>query len=198
MDIISLKKAFDSSIYNKEAYVIRGLFNHTPSWDPFIEALNYNYSNVKDEFIWNDKLIKKDGYSTNILIYNELDPVVFNVPPKIFPEIYKMFMMFSEVLGEELSVKAIMNFVGSESSYWIHKDNHHVISWNCIGKIEWRIYKDLEDSELNSLELPNRHYESYVLNPGDVLFCPKGVAHQVVSSEPRASLIFQGSKESLI
>jgi quercetin dioxygenase-like cupin family protein len=33
-------------------------------------------------------------------------------------------------------------------------------------------------------------YESYILNPGDILFVPSGIVHQVVITEPRASILF--------
>ena len=33
-------------------------------------------------------------------------------------------------------------------------------------------------------------YESYILNPGDILFVPGGIVHQVVVTEPRASILF--------
>ena len=57
--------------------------------------------------------------------------------------------------------------------------------------MEWRVYPDLElDLNQPPPTKVNSDYVSYFLNPGDLLFSPKGIIHQVVIPEPRASIIY--------
>ena len=41
---------------------------------------------------------------------------------------------------KNISAKMVLNFVGNESVYDIHKDIQYVISFQCIGNIEYRIF----------------------------------------------------------
>ena len=59
-----------------------------------------------------------------------------------------------------------------------HNDPWISVVWTCIGKIEWRIYKELYDEQ----------YDSYITEPGDILIIPKGVLHSVIPLEPRMSI----------
>jgi hypothetical protein len=47
--------------------------------------------------------------------------------------------------------------------------------------LNWEFFNSKSDVE---------PYSSIILDPGDVLYVPKGVYHKVVSDGPRASLIF--------
>jgi hypothetical protein len=91
-------------------------------------------------------------------------------------------------------IKAILNLVGGESEYWAHVDDHEVVSWHCQGTMEWRIYPNLKDENIDQIKVKDEPYESYILEPGDVIYVPTGMGHQVVVSEPRASLILQANQ----
>jgi ribosomal protein L16 Arg81 hydroxylase len=60
--------------------------------------------------------------------------------------------------------------------------------------MEWRIYPNLKDENIDQIKVKDEPYESYILEPGDVIYVPTGMGHQVVVSEPRASLILQANQ----
>lgn len=180
----------------------KGLLLDTPGWSDFIELMHYKFNNPSG-YPWDDQLMSHllpngERKATDILIYNKMDPVIFkaveytgdtfvNNDIKKAQPLIDYFMP----LYKNFQIKALINFVGNESKYWAHKDDHDVISWHCIGQMEWRIYPHLPDEHVDQVEVMNMPYETYLLDPGDVLFCPRGIGHQVFMPEPRASLILQ-------
>ena len=185
-----IKDAFVLAKQSNDAVLIKNIFSNTPSWDDFINNLNQKFNSEKTIDIYDKR------FHNNVLFYNKLDPISFtkirsaedysnNIIEKSFP-IYEII----NNLNIQISyVKSILNFVGNEADYYIHADHHDVISWHCIGQVEWRIYKGLEQQNPPPSET-NEPYESYILSPGDVLFVPGGIVHQVVVTEPRASILF--------
>jgi len=56
-------------------------------------------------------------------------------------------------------------------TFGAHKDTTDVWFWQCQGKTKWTINK-----------------KEYILKPGDLIFVPKGIIHNVVSLTPRAGI----------
>lgn len=172
--------------------VFRSYFTESPTWYDIIELMHRAANSEKQIFSEDTRNI-----SGSMMTYNRLDPFIAGALD--FPDtgIYNKFLQnedrLKELFGYSLltcSPKVIANLIGNESNgYYIHSDNHDVLLWHCEGQVEWRIYKDIPDSDLHTTS-SNAEYESVVINPGDVIFCPSGVVHQVVVSEPRASFVF--------
>jgi hypothetical protein len=160
-----------------------------PEWQDFLDSMNISYNHFKHEKLEDSRMA-----SGAILILNKLDPIVFDSlefkNTKLHSTAANTMSDIYKIMGRSFSFsKFAINFVSGEHGYYIHKDDHEVISWNCIGNVEYRIYKDIDDSDIDKEEA-NSPYESVYLNPGDIIFLPAGLAHQVVVSEPRATLIF--------
>lgn len=172
--------------------VFRSHCKKTPSWSDVVELL---YNSVKSQ----KQMIPEDvrNLSGTTFIYHKLDPVIYGAFD--FPDtgIYKKFLKNEKKLRKLMGLnlldanpKVIANMIGSEvRGYGIHPDDHDVVLWQCEGTVEWRIYKNFPESEIYSFT-SSHEYESVILNPGDLIFCPSGLVHQVVVSGPRASLIF--------
>ena len=168
---------------NKTYALFRGLCKDVPNWSDFIENFDYNYNRDKDK----NKNNPDHRYITdNIVVYNKFDPIIFGAiedkATRLFDKSLEAHSLIKGLIKKDASsVKSIMNFLGNEQEYWTHSDNHDVISWHCVGTIEWRFYKNPKEKD----------YDSVVLEPGDVIYVPAGVVHQVINNKPRASLIFQ-------
>jgi hypothetical protein len=172
--------------------VFRSYCTNSPTWSDVVELM-YKSSNSSNAILPDDKR----NISSTMMVYNRLDPVIYGALD--FPEsgIYKKFFeneaALNEIFGHSLltcNPKVIANLVGTEGNgYGIHPDDHDVILWHCEGQVEWRIYKDFPESDFFTTS-SSLDYESVILNPGDIIFCPSGVVHQVVVSEPRASFVF--------
>jgi len=58
-----------------------------------------------------------------------------------------------------------------------HKDESDVWYWQCIGSTQWKIF------EFNKTI-------SYTLEPGDIIYVPKGIFHDVIPLSPRVGISF--------
>ena len=161
-----------------------------PEWQDLLESMDLSYQHYKDGLKDDPRMA-----SSNILIFNKLDPVVFNwlefKDANLVSTAENTITAIRDIMGRDFSFsKIVMNFLGKEQDYYIHKDDHDVISWHCIGNVEWRFYKNIDDSYLEKTHADLVEYESVILMPGDVIFVPAGLVHQVIIEKPRASLIF--------
>lgn len=192
------KKAEDalSCIY------IENVLPSVPAWEDFINGINYKYKNpngIGNPLV--DVYVKNNGQQTDIAFTNSnhLDPqyhsaVTSDMQTNLFPQTEPLLKMVSDLIeNKRWHIKALMNFAGtgSEHEYAAHKDDHHVVSWQCIGKVEYRIYnsKDVDAKFGQPVDHLVGEYKSYILNPGDVIYLPSGLIHKVVTIEPRATLI---------
>jgi uncharacterized RmlC-like cupin family protein len=166
---------FNEARENKKPVLLKRFMPDVPSWENFIKNL-HNKANSEQLMKYGHGRHLKD-----IAVYNYLDPFVAFAASMNDENGLKgldsTIKLLSNFLGAEFfNVKSIINFAGHEADYYKHEDPNDVISWHCIGTVEWRIYNGDE-------------YESYHLNPGDIFYCPKGTVHQIVVSEPRASIV---------
>lgn len=190
MNIEHLKNILIEAKQSNNIILLENAFPIVPTWGEFIHNLDYKFNSKKTIDIFDQR------FHNDVLIYNRLDPISFTkinykkeYSNNIIQKSYDLYNIINSITTNISYVKSIINFVGNEAQYYIHADHHDVISWHCIGKIEWRIYRTLKQQNPPPLE-SNEPYESYILNPGDILFVPGGVVHQVVVTEPRASILF--------
>ena len=58
-----------------------------------------------------------------------------------------------------------------------HKDESDVWYWQCIGSTQWKIFEFNENI-------------SYILEPGDIIYIPRGIFHDVIPLSPRVGISF--------
>jgi mannose-6-phosphate isomerase-like protein (cupin superfamily) len=58
-----------------------------------------------------------------------------------------------------------------------HKDESDVWYWQCIGSTQWKIFEFNETI-------------SYILEPGDIIYVPRGIFHDVIPLSPRVGISF--------
>jgi len=58
-----------------------------------------------------------------------------------------------------------------------HKDKFDVWYWQCIGSTQWKIFESNENI-------------SYILEPGDIIYVPRGIFHDVIPLSPRVGISF--------
>lgn len=72
----------------------------------------------------------------------------------------------------------VINLSPSENITNRHNDLTHNLYVQCIGKVTWKIYESLTSPE----------FVSYELEPGDAIWVPFGVSHEVVAKTPRTAI----------
>lgn len=183
--MISLSDQINEARSKNQLLHVKNVFKSLPSWQDFINNLNYKYNSNKESDYYDKRFLKKDNKETDVLIYNSLDIQVMHAVSKDYQT---NFLFQNKDIIKELenisgfsfgNIKTLINFIKDESEYFVHSDNHDVMLIQCQGNIEWRIYNSLD----------SKNYDSYIIEPGDLVFAPSGVFHQVVISEPRATII---------
>ena len=66
-----------------------------------------------------------------------------------------------------------MGLTAMSESFGPHSDNCEVIFWQCIGQTQWTVNNKV-----------------YILSPGDCIYVPLGVEHDVKSLSPRMGISF--------
>ena len=75
-----------------------------------------------------------------------------------------------------------MDFVSRvEGNYKLHYDSTDVFHLQCLGKSEWHLSKSKEDFDEGLQDI-------ITMNPGDIMFIPKGTWHMVRSLSPRVGM----------
>ena len=75
------------------------------------------------------------------------------------------------------SAHAYISLSKESKTFDKHKDESDVWYWQCIGLTEWKIFKFNETI-------------SYILEPGDIIYIPKGIFHEVTPLSPRVGISF--------
>lgn len=73
----------------------------------------------------------------------------------------------------------IISFTNKEQNTAIHSDPIDVIYCQFIGTANWHIYNDRDEK-----------IETFTLEPGDAIYCPATLTHEVESVTPRAAISF--------
>ena len=206
MPIDELRSKIDLSIKNNEVLHIKNFFEFNHSWNMHINILNhqYNFSNLEKIGTYQiqrapdtyTKIIKNsvnfhfhvwDIGKSNITAEDEIISDEINFFIKTFIPLLKN--------KESFAVKSSLNFVGGSEDEFIgmkHSDKLNVISIQSVGSVNYNIYKPypkkIYDPE-SKIDVTNLEKITYLLEPNDLFFIPKGTVHQVEVFEPRATLI---------
>jgi hypothetical protein len=182
LSTLEIRELVSSARSNNDVVLFKNQLPNVLKWENFVDILNYKYNSLNQQHSKQEpgnRFIEKNNNVVDILIYNKLDMHVFSIL-EYNKDWYDQFLkMLKDCFDIDYpGSKALINFVGNEAEYGIHSDDHDVLLWNCVGSVCWNIYSS--ESE----------YKTYEINAGDVLFAPKGVIHQAVVKEPRASIVF--------
>ena len=172
---------------------IPGGHNFKMGWEEYMGILANVRSEIEifcrcDSHIHSDKrFVGHDEDGRSILLYNKFDPVIFGVN-RLSENIIKAEEYLKSIGIPLPGFKLISNFVGYENTYGVHPDPHDVISFNLLGNVEYRIFYNVAEKDYHT-NTEEYEYTSYLLRPGDMIYMPKGLVHQVVVSEPRITLV---------
>jgi len=171
-------------------YVFKYLCSVVPKWENFIQHINDQY--------WNSRIAEvpsnpyRERFIRGVLFKNPLYLNVTNPKTEWYPEIEEFFNIFNKAIpyrGSALS--AYINFAKEQSSE-PHFDETDNFYWQCIGTTVWKFYSSEKRSfsSSNIDKLSDGYYE-FTLEPGDVVYIPRGMIHDVATTGPRAALQFK-------
>lgn len=186
----------DPEVRGKKACFLPGLFNEEdlPTWSEFINHLSDSVTREEDlarkqglqsfETMYGGTITKGRYYSMSAITDDDTDKA----------QRFKGLMPLEEMLNEyhhhpkKYISDAFVSFITGDDYAYQHTDVYtHNLFVNCQGQVRWNIYEALNSDEPT---------ETYLLNPGDVIFVRADVAHEVAVPTPRASVVFRIDTES--
>lgn len=170
---------------------------YLPSWSDFLNCIYEEWQEPTDQNLAdivsknNEELTGTVIVGKNLYI-NALNGInngsyVREKFRKYFPEIFKMTVKLELESGIALNLSGPKVCVGPYQN-WSHRDNWPAFSLQCQGKTVWTV----SDKSLMEKD-PTTYKETFEMNPGDFLFFPEGMYHQIEVSAPRASLQFNSN-----
>lgn len=179
-----VKKLIEKCRESKDGILFKNFTSNNPTWDQFIKHLDHEYHNPPQQISSKpeeEKMINGVCLRNNFYL-SVRSPARGSYGNIFFPQSSDVLDFFDSLIGEPgHGVSSFINFVGKEQPITIHPDRRDTLYWQCIGSTTWNVYQN--DNDLSQ-------FKSFVLNPGDVIFVPKGVSHTVITGEPRAAIAF--------
>ena len=159
--------------------VLTKYFDEDYSWNNFINTISdgYDINNPNNKLEGSKEVVGKINF------WQKLTMTLDNIDEKNFPGIQDKV---NKLTSLHHSLKALtkctgyfgaVSFTDKEPTTGKHSDPIDVIYCQFIGSVTWTIFD--EDKS-----------ESFVLNPGDIIYVPKSVMHEVTSLTPRAAISF--------
>jgi mannose-6-phosphate isomerase-like protein (cupin superfamily) len=159
--------------------VLNKFFDQDYSWDNFISSIDdaYDLNDPNNGMVFSKEVIGKINF------FQKLTLTLENINETNFPGIKskaeKLTQLHEQLsgLGKCLGYFGAVSFTTKEPTTSKHNDPMDVIYAQFVGSVTWTIY-DEDGSEVHTL------------NPGDIIYVPKSVMHEVTSMTPRAALSF--------
>jgi hypothetical protein len=166
-----------------EVVVIKNFVNPNYYWENFIKSINDGYSLNGEQ---NQKYDYKEVVG-KINFWQKLTVSIDWVNESNFPGIEDTSELLLKMINDKVESNnlkcigrfGIVSFTDKEPTTGRHNDPMHVVYCQFIGSVEWIIFKNESQKE-----------ERFILNPGDIIYIPKEVEHEVRSLSPRAAISF--------
>lgn len=156
-----------------QANVFSRLFSKLPTWDDFLSHINESVREV--EYTGGNMGAKERVGKVNF--WSRLTMTVDSPELRFYSGLDEYIKTLSDMHYYSFAgCFSAISFTNVEPSTGRHNDPVDVFYLQCIGKVTWVVGEN--------------DPKEYVLGPGDVIYVPSGVMHEVKSLTPRAALSF--------
>ena len=192
-DLKEFKKIVLDSNKNFKAAYFKNFIDqdYLPSWFDFLNCIYQEWQHPTDTEM--ASIVSKHNEELNgrVIVGKNLYFSALNGAPNINEELKKYFPEIVKIL-EKISKDSgiILTTTGPKICLGPYQNISHIDPWpgfslQCQGQTIWT----LSDKSLNEEE-SIEYKETFEMNPGDLVFFPQGMYHQIEVSAPRASLQF--------
>lgn len=172
------KEQIDLALKNKEAVKFENVFDNDFTWENFIDFINFAIK--QDNPNASSTEVKTTiGY---VNFWHRLTMTLDGLLDSYFPNLELRNSFLSSFIDSRPAGKfGVVSFTDSEPTTGKHSDPVNVMYWGCLGNVEWSVY-------------PESGTQTFIISPGDVIFVPAELMHEVKSLEPRAAISFMFEK----
>jgi hypothetical protein len=177
-DIFGMIEKIQQLLLENKVVILDGAFKDTPRWDSFIYLIDFLSA---EDYSGTEIRKRKLGLNNDLYlrVADAVDIESQNSTNNLMPELNKVVSYFNTLFKEKTKYsECYLNLTKHCEFKEPHNDQWTAVSWNCQGIVEWRIYKNENNEE----------YDTFILNPGDVIIVPKYIRHSVIPLTPRASI----------
>jgi ribosomal protein L16 Arg81 hydroxylase len=164
-------------------------FTQLFSWEKLSYLLNFHEFKYPElRLVLDEKVLDESANANLIKLCQEGATLIINGVHKLIPEIATFTAEIKSILGYGTQVNAYCSWPGRQG-FSSHYDTHEVFILQVDGNKKWCVFNDtnkypLPEQKSESLSPPNGEPDlSCILNPGDVLYIPRGHWHYAVALE---------------
>jgi ribosomal protein L16 Arg81 hydroxylase len=162
-------------------------FENLFSWEKLTYLLNFHQLKYPDLRLAIDEKVLDENENTNLIKWcQEGATLIINGVHKLIPEITIFASEVKYELGYGVQVNAYSSWSGRQG-FSSHYDTHEVFILQVDGTKQWHVFPDtikypLPEQKSASFPPPEgQPYLSCMLNPGDVLYIPRGHWHYAIA-----------------
>lgn len=191
----------NAAIANPRIIVKKGMFPNTPSWEEFINHLNFQFHDKKNMADFEDIPINPEdtiinGVNIREHFYLMIDEVNESYFPGKIDSIAKQLKSVLPEHNEYFGSFSLINFVGNERPINIHADPRHSFYWQTHGTSIWETWDTYPAGDVNQTGYDDNPDHVDTVEQGDIIFVPHGVWHSVKTLEPRTAISFMYSMDA--
>jgi mannose-6-phosphate isomerase-like protein (cupin superfamily) len=183
----SIKEAIEKARETNRAVVFKNLAPEVPSWERIIAYVDKEMHTPPGAIPMeplNERVIN------GVIVHHLFYMMVRHPYVEDFPELLQVQNSVEKALGVKPKVvNSIVNYVSGEEPIPVHSDDRETFYWQCQGNAEWQIYDDWRDRE---------PAQGHFLEPGDVIYLPRGVNHSVRMPTPRMAVVFELGQDNSV
>lgn len=159
--------------------VIRHLFTDLPDWDSALDQLNYSIKLIDDT---QGNVGAKEIVGA-VNFWSKLTLTVEKLNKKYISQLDNFENTLVNMCSGYCGNFGIISFTDSEPTTGKHNDPVDVIYVQCIGEVVWNTY-------------PEGVHSKHHLFPGDAIFVPSKIDHEIESLGPRMAVSFMFNGDS--
>ena len=169
-----MKERIELARQNKLPLFVSNAFDVNIPWQDFIDNINTSYAEESDQ---PEKSGIKFGKMGNVRFYDRLTMVIDYASKFPYTGLDKITNQISSYGLNIIATMSLISLTNHEETTSKHSDQYDVFYLQCIGSVRWSVWdNDVENT--------------FVLNPGDFIFVPSHLTHEVKSLSPRSALSF--------
>lgn len=165
------KENIDRAREAGQVVVFENLFQNTPDWQNFIDHIQFATFQP-------DEGIREDHHTFGYAHWWHQLTATIDYAHRSIPQAQENMNIIKQVNPSVDISFSIVSFTTREPSTNLHHDPTDVFYWQCIGSVNWMIGRD------------RANRTAYLLNPGDVIYVPKGTWHEILPNTPRAAVSY--------
>lgn len=182
MEIQVIREKIEQARESRRAAVFEGLAKDTPKWEDFIQHAQ-RQADTPPTII---PLIPLEERTINGVILRNLFYLAVRDPDvEAFPKTKYVRDIFDEALSGTIEpTSAFINYIGGEPPIGVHADMRETVYWQCQGTSVWEISDDSVWPDTPKV------LATHELHPGDVIYLPRELKHNVAIRQPRCGIAF--------